>query len=225
MYQAKQSLFGEHIVLSDKVVTKDINNKTLKTELLHAIDNDEFYLRIQPIVCLKSEKIVGGEILSRWLNLNFNEVYPATFIPLIQSLGISKKFDINVLNKTIKLLEEQEVIDNEIFLDVNFSAEQFSDSNFINILENILDTKPWIKDTIVIEITESAMMVDMEKTTEHLSAIRALGFKIAIDDFGTGFSSLAYLKHFPIDYLKIDKSFVDNIEDDPRDVEILRMNR
>ena len=222
MYHAKQSLSGKQIVLSDNVVVNDINNKTLKAELVHAIDNDEFYLRIQPIVCVKSEKIVGGEVLSRWLNLNFNEVYPSTFIPLTQSLGMSKKFDINVLNKTIKLLEEQELLDKNFFLDVNFSAEQFSDSNFITLLEDILDTKPWIKDIIVIEITESAMMVDMERTTEHLSAIRALGFKIAIDDFGTGFSSLAYLKHFPIDYLKIDKSFVDNIEKDPRDFEILK---
>jgi EAL domain-containing protein (putative c-di-GMP-specific phosphodiesterase class I) len=119
-------------------------------------------------------------------------------------------------------LEEQDLIDNRFFLDVNFSAEQFSDSNFITLLEDILEVKPWIKDNIVIEITESAMMVDMERTTEHLSAIRALGFKIAIDDFGTGFSSLAYLKHFTIDYLKIDKSFVDNIEEDKKDIEILK---
>jgi diguanylate cyclase (GGDEF)-like protein/PAS domain S-box-containing protein len=105
MYQAKQSLSGEKIVLSDMVAAKDFNKKTLKAELVHAIDNDEFYLRIQPIVCVKSEKIVGGEVLSRWLNLNFDEVYPSTFIPLVQSLGMSKKFDINILNKTIKLLE------------------------------------------------------------------------------------------------------------------------
>lgn len=222
MYQAKQSISGEQIVLSDKVVASDLNNKTLKAELVHAIDNDEFYLRIQPIVCVKSEKIVGGEVLSRWLNLNFNEVYPSIFIPLTQSLGMSKKFDINILNKTIALLEEQELTDDTFFLDVNFSAEQFSDSNFISLLEDILEVKPWIKDYIVIEITESAMMVDIERTTEHLSAIRALGFKIAIDDFGTGFSSLAYLKHFTIDYLKIDKSFVDNIEVDKKDIEILK---
>ncbi|MDD2951453.1 MAG: diguanylate cyclase, partial [Sulfuricurvum sp.] len=196
MYQAKQSLSGEQIVLSDKVAEKDLNNKTLKAELVHAIDNDEIYLRIQPIVCVKSEKIVGGEVLSRWLNLNFNEVYPSTFIPLTQSLGMSKKLDIYVLNKAIKMLEEHEFVNENFFLDVNFSAEQFSDSNFITMLEDILEVKPWIKNYIVIEITESAMMVDMERTTEHLSAIRALGFKIAIDDFGTGFSSLAYLKHF-----------------------------
>ncbi|MDD2369094.1 MAG: EAL domain-containing protein [Sulfuricurvum sp.] len=222
MYQAKQSLSGEQIVLSDKVAEKDLNNKTLKAELVHAIDNDEIYLRIQPIVCVKSEKIVGGEVLSRWLNLNFNEVYPSTFIPLTQSLGMSKKFDIYVLNKAIKMLEEHEFVNENFFLDVNFSAEQFSDSNFITMLEDILEVKPWIKNYIVIEITESAMMVDMERTTEHLSAIRALGFKIAIDDFGTGFSSLAYLKHFSIDYLKIDKSFIDNIEEDRKDIEILK---
>lgn len=222
MYQAKQEIAGEHILLSDKIKELGSNNKTLKTELLHAIDNDEFYLRIQPIVCAKTQKIVGGEILSRWLNLNFNEVYPSTFIPLVQTLGMSKKFDINVFHKTIELLEEEEIIDDTLFLDVNFSAVQFSDSKFIDILEDILMAKPWIKDHIVIEITESAMMVDMERTTQHLSAIRSLGFKIAIDDFGTGFSSLTYLKHFTIDYLKIDKSFVDNIEDDKKDIEILK---
>lgn len=221
MYLAKQTLSGEQIILSEKVVANE-KTKTLKTELLHAIENDEFYLRVQPIVSLENEKIVGGEILSRWLNLSLNEVYPSTFIPLVQTLGMSKKFDLNVLHNTIKLLEEQENIDDNLFFNINFSAEQFSDADFINLLEDILEVKPWIKNYIIIEITESAMMVDMEKTTEHLSRISTLGFKIAIDDFGTGFSSLAYLKHFSIDYLKIDKSFVDNIEDNKKDMEILK---
>ena len=222
MYQAKKYLSQEGIMLSEKIEDNVSNNKSLKTELLHAIDNDEFYLRIQPIVCAKTKKIVGGEILARWLNLNFNEVYPSTFIPLVEQLGMSKKFDHNILNKTITLLEEQNVIDNDFFIDVNFSAEQFGDPKFISVLEDLLLVKPWIKNFIVIEITESAMIVDMERTTEHLTAIRKLGFKIAIDDFGTGFSSLAYLKHFSIDYIKIDKSFVDNIEDNQKDVEILK---
>ncbi len=222
MYQAKKSLSTEGIMLSEKTEEKATNNKTLKTELLQAIENDEFYLRIQPIVSTKTQKIVGGEILARWLNLNFNEVYPSTFIPLIQVLGMSKKFDINILNKTISLLEEQDLIGNDFFIDVNFSAEQFSDSKFITMLEDLLEVKPWIANYIVIEITESAMMIDMERTTEHLSAIRTLGFKIAIDDFGTGFSSLSYLKHFSIDYLKIDKSFVNHIENSTKDVAILK---
>ena len=222
MYRAKKNLSDEHIMISDNIVD-DENNKTLKTELMKAIDHDEFYLRIQPIVSTKDNKIMGGEVLSRWLNLSFNEVYPSTFIPMIETLGLCKQFDINVLSKSIELIENQEIkLDENFFIDVNFSAQQFSDDNFITILEDILEVKPWVKDHLVIEITESAMMVDIETTTEHLTAIRALGFKIAIDDFGTGFSSLSYLKHFAIDYLKIDKSFVDNIEDDKKDIAILK---
>jgi diguanylate cyclase (GGDEF)-like protein/PAS domain S-box-containing protein len=221
MYQAKKDTKNEHIVSSDNLLG-DNSSKTLKTELLHAIKNDEFYVRIQPIISVNDGKIVGGEILSRWLNLHFNEVLPSVFISLLQSLGMVKKFDLHILSKTLFLLEEYKKFEDDFFININISAEQFSDVAFIDILEEIAHSQAWLCKHLVIEITESAMMVDMEKTTLHLNSLRALGFKVAIDDFGTGFSSLSYLKHFVIDYLKVDKSFVDNIEDTEKDVEILK---
>ena len=222
MYQAKKDISGSKIFFSNSIIEDHSNNKELKTELLSAIDNHEFYIRIQPIVCTKTQKIVGGEILSRWLNLHFNEIMPSTFIPLVQTLGISKKFDTYVLYKTIEILEEQDMLSDNFFIHINFSPEQFNDPMFITLFEELLKVKPWISKHLVIEILESTMMVNIERTTQHLNAIRNLGFKIAIDDFGTGFSSLSYLKNFAIDYLKIDKSFIDNIEYDSKDFEIVK---
>lgn len=222
MYRAKKSVGVDRIVSSSDIDSERHQNKTFKSELLNAIENNEFYLRIQPIVSVHNGKIIGGETLSRWFNLYFNEVMPGTFIPLIETLGMEKKFDMHILNKSIELLEAQPALPEGFFLDVNFSAEQFNDVKFIQKLQELLDLKPWIKDYIVIEITESTLMVNIERTSQYLSAIKDLGFKIAIDDFGTGFSSLSYLKYFDIDYLKIDISFVKNIEENPKDREIIK---
>lgn len=220
MYHAKNDKKNNNILMAYSLSPETKDNRTLKTELINAIDNDEFYIRIQPILSVADKKIVGGEVLARWLNLYFNEVMPGTFIPLTQILNIEKKFDKNILMKTIKTLQSKKLSE-EFFINVNFSAEQFGDSNFIEMLKNLSQTYSWLSKHLVVEITEGTMMANIEQTSVYLNELRNLGFKIAIDDFGTGFSSLAYLKHFSIDYLKIDISFIENIEDNEKDRKII----
>lgn len=220
MYHAKKDRKNDNILMAHSLSLEITSSKTLKTELMNAIDNDEFYIRIQPILSVSDKKIVGGEVLARWLNLYFDEVMPGTFMPLTQTLNITKKFDKNILRKTIETLQNQKLPE-DFFINVNFSAEQFGDIHFIDMLKNLSKTYSWLPKYLVIEITESTMMANIEQTSEYLNELRNLGFKMAIDDFGTGFSSLAYLKHFSIDYLKIDISFIENIEDNEKDRKII----
>ncbi len=221
MYFAKKGLKKSYILMANALNNEPKNNKSIKTELMHAIENDEFYIRIQPIVKISDASIVGGEVLARWLNLYFDEVMPSTFIPLIEKLDISKKFDRKILSKTIEVLKTQKLPE-DFFINVNFSAEQFGDSNFVTILENLATEDSWLLKHLVIEITESTMMADIEQTSQYLHEIKKIGFKLAIDDFGTGFSSLSYLKHFSIDYLKIDISFIEYIEENQKDRDIVQ---
>lgn len=221
MYLAKKDVKKDNILMANSIASESQNNKSLRSELINAIENDEFYIRIQPIVNMENLSIAGGEVLARWLNLYFDEVMPNTFIPLIQALDIEKKFDKKILSIAIETLLGRE-LPKDFFINVNFSAKQFGDSNFIVMLEDLTVTQPWLTKYLVIEITESTMIANIEQTSQYLNQIRSLGFKIAIDDFGTGFSSLAYLKHFSIDYLKIDITFIENIEENKNDRDIIK---
>ncbi len=220
MYASKQNSSTSQVVFATSLQEKDMQTKTLCTELLGAIENEEIYIRIQPIVDIESKKIIGGEILGRWLNLKFNEVRPDVFFDFAEKIGISNKLNNYIIQEVLNFLHKYDLDDN-IFIDINFSAEEFSNIHFIDNIKTLFDAEPLLKKHIVVEITEHTMINNVYLTTKHLSALREMGIKIAIDDFGTGFSSLAYLKNFSIDFLKIDKSFIDNIESQSKDADIV----
>lgn len=221
MYHGKKTKKINSIIMSSSLSKTQESDKTLRTELINAVENEEFYIRIQPILDVKSRQLVGGEVLARWLNLYFNEVMPGTFIPLTQTLDLSKKLDNKILNLAIEKIKDKK-LPKDFFINVNFSAEQFKDIHFVEYLKSLSVSFPWLPEHLVIEITESTMMDNLEQTSQYLNDIKELGFKIAIDDFGTGFSSLSYLKHFSIDYLKIDISFIENIEKNEKDKDIIK---
>jgi diguanylate cyclase (GGDEF)-like protein/PAS domain S-box-containing protein len=219
MYEAKNSR-AEKTIFSFKDLTKTSREKRLHTELLNAVENEEFYIRIHPIIDMESREIVGGEVLTRWLNLYFDEVGPDTFFPIASKIGILKKIDLHIVESSLQLLSEYRV--EGLFININFTAESFNDLYFINSIYSLLNRFPDAKNYLVIEVTEGTMMENIELTSEYLSALRKIGVKVAIDDFGTGFSSLAYLKHFSVDFLKIDKSFINNITKSRKDREIVK---
>lgn len=221
MYEAKKTSSVNHVFMAKDFLIDKAKDKSIRTELLHAVNNEEFFIRVQPILDMNTTQIVGGEVLARWLNLTFNVVSPDTFFPLAEKLGIEKKIDTHILNLTIAFLREHK-LDSNVFINVNFSADQFGDIHLIDNLSALLQICPQLKKHLVIEITEHTMMKNMELTSEHLFALREMGIRIAIDDFGTGFSSLAYLKHFSIDFLKIDISFIQNIEENIKDQQIVQ---
>jgi diguanylate cyclase (GGDEF)-like protein/PAS domain S-box-containing protein len=221
MYEAKKSSHSHRVFMAKDFVVDKAKDKSIRTELLSAVGGEEFFIRIQPIIDMETTKIVGGEVLARWLNLTFNNVSPDIFFTLAEKLGVEKKIDSHILGLTVDFLQNTP-IDETIFINVNFSGTQFGDIHLIDNMRALLEACPTLKNHLVIEITEHVMMKNMELTSEYLYALREMGIRIAIDDFGTGFSSLAYLKHFEIDFLKIDISFIQQIENNHKDREIVQ---
>ncbi|MFA5215775.1 EAL domain-containing protein [Sulfuricurvum sp.] len=221
MYEAKKSSHSSRVFMAKDFIVDKAKDKSIRTELLSAVGGEEFFIRIQPIIDMETTKVVGGEVLARWLNLTFNNVRPDIFFALAEKLGVEKKIDSHILSLTVDFLQNNP-LDEAIFINVNFSGNQFGDIHLIDNMRALLEATPALKNHLVVEITEHVMMKNMELTSEYLYALREMGIRIAIDDFGTGFSSLAYLKHFEIDFLKIDISFIQQIEDNHKDREIVQ---
>lgn len=220
MYEAKQTS-NSNIFFAKDFSANPHQSRNMRTELIHAIEMEEFYIKLQPIVSSEDGNIVGGEVLTRWLNLYYDNVPPSTFIPLAEKMCLMKKIDTHILDLAVSFIEEND-FDDSFFINVNFSGEQFNDIDFIDLLSDYVERCPKLIQHLVIEITEGTMIENVEVTSEYLHSIRDLGLRVAIDDFGTGFSSLSYLKHFSIDFLKIDISFVENIENSKKDCAIVQ---
>jgi diguanylate cyclase (GGDEF)-like protein/PAS domain S-box-containing protein len=221
MYEAKKALNPLRVFMAKDFVVDSAKDKSIRSELLHAVGTEEFFIRIQPIINMQTQQLVGGEVLARWLNLTFNEVQPNTFFPLANKLGLEKKIDAHILTLTADFLA-QYALHEDIFINVNFSADQFNDVHLIDNLRALFQTHPLLQKHLVVEITEHTMIKNIEATSQCLYALHEMGIRIAIDDFGTGFSSLAYLKHFEIDFLKIDISFIQRLEESEKDQEIVK---
>lgn len=178
----------------------------LEEELKEAIKDKDFYLHYQPQISYRTGNIVGVEALVRWKNKRDEIVGPNIFIPIAEELGLIKEIEAYVLQKA--LYETKQIREKyNIKLAINLSNKHFNHEEFINILETYKDSLDFLE----LEITESTAILNIESTLEMIKRYKKLGISIAIDDFGIGYSSLSHLKYLPIDKIKIDKSFVDNI--------------
>jgi len=176
------------------------------------LDNDEFHLLYQPKVCAKTGKITGMEALIRWNNPVVGNVTPDEFIPLAEDTGLIVPIGNWVLTEACQ--QAKKWIDkgfDDIEISVNLSFRQFKNSDLPEIVAKTLSEINLPGKYLTLEITESLLMDNIGMATEQLEQLKQLGLKIAIDDFGTGYSSLNYLKQFPLDYLKIDRTFVKDI--------------
>jgi diguanylate cyclase (GGDEF)-like protein/PAS domain S-box-containing protein len=185
----------------------------LESRLRRALDQDEFALHYQPIVSAASGAIVGCEALIRWNNPELGLTAPTRFIPLAEQSGLIIPIGEWVLAtacRQMRVWQQQGIAPLEIC--VNLSPRQFHDRELLPKLTRILEASGLAPQQLVLELTEGALMEETEETLRTLYALRELGLRLAIDDFGTGYSSLAYLKHFPVNKLKVDRSFVRDIE-------------
>lgn len=222
MYYAKgdQKPF---VVFDKDMHAKAVSLLELETDLRHAVKRREFELFYQPIVTLEDAKINGFEALVRWNHPRRGLISPNNFIPLAESTGVIIPMTVQILRSACEqIVEWQKTFDRPLMVSVNLSGKHFSHPGLVDQIASILDDTHFDPANLKLEITESAVMENAENAIAMLRKIKATGVKISIDDFGTGYSSLSYLHRFPIDTLKVDRSFVSTMEDGTENGEIVR---
>ncbi|MGD9562454.1 MAG: putative bifunctional diguanylate cyclase/phosphodiesterase [Pyrinomonadaceae bacterium] len=225
MYQAKRAGKARHEVFDEKMHLAAKETLQLETDLRRAIDNGEIYVVYQPMFSLSTGELQGVEALTRWIHPKLGKVPPDRFISIAEEIGMIDTLGDFVLERTCR--EVGPILnaisaDNRITLSVNLSCRQFGQANLANNVKRILETTGFPANQLKLEITESIFFEYQAKAVEMLNEIRSLGIEIDIDDFGTGYSNLGYLIKLPISTLKIDRSFVDPIDSEGRNTEIVK---
>ncbi|MFN4063001.1 MAG: putative bifunctional diguanylate cyclase/phosphodiesterase, partial [Parazoarcus communis] len=193
----------------------------LESELRRALERNEFIVYYQPQLDVHSGEITGMEALLRWNHPEHGLVPPDRFIPIAEDSGLILPIGAWVLRAACaqaRTWRDSGLLD--VQMAVNLSARQFDQQDLPELVASVIDGTGLPPDRLELELTESLVMRDPERSSETLSRCKALGLKIAVDDFGTGYSSLAYLRRFPIDRLKIDRSFIKDVVDEPDDAAI-----
>jgi diguanylate cyclase (GGDEF)-like protein/PAS domain S-box-containing protein len=221
LYKAKGEGRGTYRYYTDALTDSARRRIECETRLRRAILNNEFEVYYQPQVHIQTGRIVGAEALVRWNDPQRGLVSPAEFIPIAEETGLIGEIGEWVLNETCRQGKIWLDQGHRLTLAVNLSAHQVRHQNIPLIVEEALKKSGYPADRLELELTESALMQREEEAVAMLHSLRALGIRLAIDDFGTGYSSLSYLKRFPIDVLKIDKSFVDDIPFEADDMAIV----
>ncbi len=208
--------------------TNDMNAKALQwlsmeNDLRRALERDEFELHYQPQIELESGRMIGVEALVRWRHPELGFISPAEFIPLAEETGMIVPLGIWVLREACAQAvawHDQGLA--PLRMGVNLSAKQFEAGDLPDIVASVLKETGLSAERLELELTESILMQDAERTVAMLERLHAMWVNLSVDDFGTGYSSLSYLKQFRLHTLKIDQSFVRGIPDDNDDVEIVR---
>ncbi len=194
----------------------------LENELREAIQKHQFQLYFQPQQRLNDDDLTGAEALLRWQHPQRGLLAPSDFIPLAEQTGLIVSIGEWVLTQACIQARQWMDQGHNLVISVNLSARQLQHPNFVDTVSEILRVTGAPPQRVELELTESMLMTDLDRAHDTLCQLKALGLQLAIDDFGTGYSSLAYLKRLPVDTLKIDRSFVANLPDDPQDSAIIR---
>ncbi|MGE7986835.1 putative bifunctional diguanylate cyclase/phosphodiesterase [Lysinibacillus fusiformis] len=209
-YSKKNGLNGYSFYF-DELQTDAQRVLLLDSELRRAIDNREFELHFQPKVCMDNEQIQGLEALVRWNNERLGFVSPGEFIPYAEETGLIIPLSEVILEKACEAVIQMQQYGWKIPVAINISSIHFKQQNFLESIQTILERYNMPANNFEIEVTERTVMNSANETVSKLVRLKQLGFKISIDDFGTGYSSLSYLVRFPLDCLKIDRSFIQHI--------------
>ncbi len=222
MYKAKKKKSGSSFEFFDEGMLESVKaSLRIESELREAIENDEFIVYYQPILVTETQKVAGFEALIRWNKHDVGLIPPIDFIPIAESSGLIIPIGYKILRKVceqIKYWAYNDNIEKDFYVSVNISSRQFQDSGFIHKIKSIIDDTEVMTSMLKFELTESLIIDDSLEVNEQLYQIKQLGIEMMIDDFGTGYSSLSYLHLFPIDILKIDKSFIEQLENDDSNI-------
>lgn len=223
MYLAKEGGKNKYAFYTSKIGDQVLEYVKLNTSLVSAIKNKEFRVFYQPQIEISTGNIVGAEALVRWEHPQDGLIFPDQFISISEEKGHIVEIGKHVLQQACQDMKDW--IDKGYFLTtiaVNLSVKQIRQKEFIPMLKNILEQTKLDPSYLEFEVTETMIMNEYGDAFQTLETLRTLGITLSIDDFGTGYSSLSYLKKLPIDKIKIDKSFIDDITNDENDVEITK---
>ena len=217
MYHAKEEGKNNFQFYDGRLETMSLERLTLETRLRRAIERQELSLHYQPKLDLATNRIAGVEALLRWTSAELGAVSPAKFIPVAEETGLILAIGKWVLRSACaQCVQWQRAGLPPVRVAVNLSPRQLDDPELVAAVRDVLAGTGLAPDLLELEVTESSVMHHVERALEVLGALKAMGVRLAIDDFGTGYSSLAQLKRFPIDTLKVDRSFIREL---PRDAE------
>ena len=221
MYRSKERGRNNYQIFSKEMHSEVLTRMSLERDLRHALERDEFLLHYQPQLSLEDNGLLAVEALVRWEHAERGLIAPMDFIYLLEDTGLIVTAGEWILRKACEQVREWQTAGfNNLRVAVNLSPRQFEDKNLVEIVSRALKDFQLAPQCLELEITESHLMQDTERTKATLASIKGLGVRIAVDDFGTGYSSLAYLRRFPIDSLKIDKTFVRDITTERDDASI-----
>ncbi len=208
LYEAKAAGKDRYVVFQPEMQTAVQDRLALEMDLLHALESDELFLLYQPIFDLDSMRVKGAEALVRWRHPTRGLLQPASFIPLAEESGLVVPIGRWVLDRACDQAAAWHRSGWEIGVSVNVSALQLGRVEFVGEVRQVLDRHGFDPALLTLEITETSLMRDTDLTLQTLEELKSVGVRLSIDDFGTGYSSLAYLRQFPIDSLKIDRTFI-----------------
>jgi EAL domain-containing protein (putative c-di-GMP-specific phosphodiesterase class I) len=225
MYRAKSAGPSQYEVFDPEMNARALERLSLETDLWQAVSRGELRVHYQPKVHLSTQKIVGLEALVRWEHPVHGTISPGVFIPLAEETGLILTIGQWVLREACRqarVWQGQSEDGSGLQMSVNLSSRQLQQPNLVQEIADILKETDLDPRLLKLEITESVVMSDAESTIRALRELKSLGVQLAIDDFGTGYSSLSYLRRFPVDTLKIDRSFISNLGINIEDTEIVR---
>ena len=219
LYAAKATGKGDYVWFEFAMEEKADRQRILRDELSTALEKNELYLDYQPIVCTKLARIVCFEALVRWRHPARGLISPADFIPVAEASGLIEPIGRWVLQQACA---QAATWPGDIRVAVNLSPQQFTGFGLAADVIRALEKSRLAPDRLELEITESVLLTDSQENVRILHQLKQLGIHIALDDFGTGYSSLAYLRCFPFDKLKIDRSFITDLTSSPENLAIVR---
>jgi len=224
MYMAKENGKDRYEEFRDRMHTTVMERLELEADFRQGVINEDLVVHYQPIVNLDTNDIVGFEALVRWQHPTRGLLRPEAFLAFAEQAGFMGAVDCFVLTKAcgqILRWQREGLVAQDASISVNLSARDMVEAGIDRAVRILLSESGFDPSNLIVEITESAMMSDIDAAVRELRSLKALGLRIAIDDFGTGYSSLAYLQRLPIDILKIDRSFVATLSEDDESVTLV----
>jgi len=219
MYRGKRKGRNTYEVFTPEMGDVVMKRVEIDSKLRRALDNGDFYLQYQPLMDARTQTIIGAEALIRWEDEELGLVSPEEFVPLAEESGLIVEIGDWVLDTALTDVKKwrNSTEQDDFYVAINLSSRQFRGKDIVKNISDSLKRHDLPGSCMELEITERLLMKDVPHVVGILNQFKDMGIRLSIDDFGTGYSSLSYLKRFPFDVLKIDKSFIDDIADDPDD--------